>query len=73
MEDKKIRPFTFEEAKEQIGKAVENKQTGVVTTINTIWPNGVIVSSSILSPIRFEKLLERYIFLDGNPCGVFEN
>ena len=68
-----VRPFSFEEAKEQIGKAVENKSTKIVTTINAVWPNGmVMVASNVLSPMRLTALLEKYIFLDGSPCGVVE-
>ena len=55
-------PFTFEDAKQLIGKIVKSKESNWVEMI--IW-----CSDTSTSVADYEDLLSDNTFLDGSPCG----
>jgi hypothetical protein len=61
-------PFTFEDAKDLIGKVVVDKHS--IATIDYLDANGCNVS---MTSWTYEEMLERYTFLDGTPCGKLVN
>jgi hypothetical protein len=61
-------PFTFEDAKDLIGKVVVDKHS--IATIDYLDVNGCTVS---MTSWTYEAVLERYTFLDGTPCGKLVN
>lgn len=61
-------PYTFEDAKELIGKPVKNKKLDFMYLIIDIDSSGVRMgTSSLLYP--YSNLLEHYTDIDGNPLG----
>ena len=63
-------PFTFEDAKDLIGKAVIKKGATLVKQIIVVNENEVGFDANNVS---FQSLLEFYTFLDDTPCGKLEN
>ncbi len=61
-------PFTFDDAKDLIGKVVVDKHS--IATIDYLDVNGCTVS---MTSWTYEEMLERYTFLDGTPCGKIVN
>lgn len=58
-------PFTFEDREFLRGKWVANKDTGVESMITFIGKNTAFATRYV----SYIDLLERFIFLDGSPCG----
>jgi hypothetical protein len=63
-------PFTFEDAKDLIGKAVIKKGVTLVKQIIVVNSNEVGFDANNVS---FENLLDLYTFIDGSPCGKIQN
>ena len=70
LEEKKYRPFTWEEKHQIAGFWVRHKKSMDETMITELYfMNYVKIQDEKIS---FTELLENYIFLDGSPCGVEE-
>jgi len=70
LEEKKYRPFTWEEKHQIAGFWVRHKKSMNETMITELYfMNYVKIQDEKIS---FTELLENYIFLDGSPCGVEE-
>lgn len=63
-------PFTFEDAKDLIGKAVKSEE--LVCIITSIDDEGNMFFGG-QSHFDFKELLNDFKFLDGTPCGKLEN
>lgn len=61
------RPFTFEEAKEHVGRVVKSKNKIVVELIVHARDGGLIVGGFYKS---YQDLMDYYTFLDGSPAGI---
>lgn len=74
-EEKKYRPFTWEERDQLRGKWVKNKENDTENMIIGFFLDGGIDSKLHLSCDGWctsESLLKHYEFLDGSPCGMEE-
>ena len=61
-EEKKYRPFTFEDRELFLGRWVKNKNNNTEIALN-------IISLTTVENCDYEFLLSNYTFLDGSPCG----
>ena len=66
----KLIPFTFDDAKDLIGKGIIHKTEKLALLINEVCGDSVGFFNDNIS---FESLLEWYQFLDGSPCGKIVN
>ena len=62
----KLMPFTFDDARQILGKAVICKSEKRINVILGVDEDNVHLSTDFPS---FKRLLDEYTFLDGTPCG----
>ena len=59
-------PFTFDDAKDLVGRCIKSKDGTKMQTIVHLNQNHVFAG---VGQMDYEWLLEDYTFLDGSPCG----
>ena len=64
-------PFTFEDAKDLIGKVIKSKKDNTVASIVMCTSLAVYYGSD--SGCKYGYLFTEFTFLDGTPCGKIKN